>query len=340
MVGLNAIQLKRALLKMPTDRSVFIWGPPGVGKSTIVRQVATELNAKIKDVRLSLLDPTDLRGLPFLKDGEAVWARPEFLPHVDRDGEKGILFLDEINAAPPATQASAYQLTLDRQVGEYKLPDGWHVWCAGNRESDRAITYTLPSPLKTRLVHLELIVDVDAWKAWAYGKVDPRIIGFISFQNGSLFKFDPTKASRTFPCPRTWEMASQILGAFDTEDDDFVREMLTGCVGEGAAAELLGFIKIAMGLPTAEDIIEKENNFVPTDASQLYAICTSLVNYIVRKDPKGITPKLERLIDYTMKLPEEFSVLTINECAINNRNQLTKAKNWHAWAAKHKKVII
>src|SRR5713226_7324319 len=111
---------------------VFIWGSPGVGKSAVVRQLAKELAIPLQDVRALLLDPVDLRGLPFLgADGRSKWATPEFLP----ESGSGILFLDELNAAPAMVQASCYQLVLDRKVGEYSLPEGWAIVAAGNRDS-------------------------------------------------------------------------------------------------------------------------------------------------------------------------------------------------------------
>jgi MoxR-like ATPase len=143
---------------------VFIWGGPGVGKSAVVRQLAAELTVPLQDIRALLLDPGDLRGLPFLgKDGQTKWAAPGFLPH---DGS-GILFLDELNAAPAMVQASCYQLVLDRKLGEYTLPEGWAIVAAGNRDSYRAVTTRMPTPLRNRFVHLEFDVDLQEWSEWA-----------------------------------------------------------------------------------------------------------------------------------------------------------------------------
>ena len=115
----------------------FVWGPPGIGKSSIVHSVARQAGMSVIDLRASLLDPTDLRGIPAIVDGRAVWCPPAFLP---KEGESpGVLFLDEINAAPPLVQASLYQLVLDRRVGEYVLPAGWWIVAAGNRQKDRAV---------------------------------------------------------------------------------------------------------------------------------------------------------------------------------------------------------
>ena len=146
---------------------VFLWGPPGVGKSRLVADVARRQGRKLYDLRAVLLDPVDLRGLPRISDdGITSWCVPEFLPH-PQDTEEGILFLDELNAAPPLVQAACYQLILDRRVGQYRLPDGWAVVAAGNRESDRAVTYRMPSALANRMVHLDVECHIDDWLDWA-----------------------------------------------------------------------------------------------------------------------------------------------------------------------------
>ena len=123
---------------------VFVWGPPGAGKSSIVQHVAQAERMRVIDIRAPLLDPTDLRGIPTVSDGSARWCPPSFLPS---EPEPGILFFDELNAAPAMVQASLYQLTLDRRVGEYVLPEGWRIVAAGNRAEDRAVVFRMPSTL-------------------------------------------------------------------------------------------------------------------------------------------------------------------------------------------------
>ena len=170
----------------------FIWGPPGIGKSSIVKEIAQKSGLEFIDLRLSLLDPTDLKGIPFFdaNSKKGVWASPSFLPD-DKDS-KGILFLDEINSAPPAVQASAYQLVLDRRVGEYELPKGWSIIAAGNRENDRGVVYRMPPPLANRFIHLDMEVDISEWKRWAYiNSVEDILIAYLSYSPQSLFRFDP-----------------------------------------------------------------------------------------------------------------------------------------------------
>ncbi len=185
---------------------VFVWGPPGVGKSSIIAQLAKALNLSLRDIRALLLDPVDLRGLPYVAEGRSKWAIPEFLP---ADGA-GILFLDELNAAPAMVQAAFYQLVLDRRLGEYMLPDDWVIIAAGNRDGDRAHTNRMPTPLRNRFVHLDFEVDSQEWSEWAIGTgIRPEVIAFIRFRPQLLSAFD--RDANAFPSPRSWEFVSRIL---------------------------------------------------------------------------------------------------------------------------------
>ena len=196
-------------LLIKCQQPVFLWGPPGVGKSQVVRQVTRDLDLACTDVRAVLLDPVDLRGLPHINgDNRAQWATPDFLP---QDG-KGVLFLDELNAAPPLVQAACYQLVLDRKIGEYTLPETWAVIAAGNRESDRAVTHRMPSALANRFVHIEFEADMEDWAAWALNHgIQSEIIGFLRFRPALLHQFDGRADEKAFPSPRAWEFVSKIL---------------------------------------------------------------------------------------------------------------------------------
>lgn len=202
--------IARALTTLlPTRQPVFLWGPPGVGKSQIVAQTAAGLGLDLIDIRAVLLDPVDLRGLPQIDaDGRTHWRAPAFLPA----GGQGVLFLDELNAAPPLVQAACYQLILDRALGEYQLPDGWTVLAAGNRDQDRAVTHRMPSALANRFVHLEIEAHLEDWVAWATCcGIRPEVISFLRFRPSLLHDFDPAVASRAFPTPRSWQFVSVML---------------------------------------------------------------------------------------------------------------------------------
>lgn len=215
-----------ALLSARLTLPVMIWGPPGVGKSSVVAQVAAAQGLACTDLRLSQLAPTDLRGLPVAEGGVSRWYPPEFLP---REGA-GILFLDEVNMAPPTVQGMAQQLILDRKVGSYALPAGWVVWAAGNRREDRASVFEMPAPLANRFLHLEVRADVEAWRSYAFARgLDERVVAFLTFRPELLHAPSERPA---WPSPRSWEMASQLRAAGLS---------IAPAVGEEAAAEFEAF---------------------------------------------------------------------------------------------------
>ncbi|HEY5719394.1 MAG TPA: MoxR family ATPase, partial [Gammaproteobacteria bacterium] len=221
---------------------VMLWGPPGIGKSDLVREVAARHGVPVIDLRLSQLEPSDLRGIPFRVDGTVEWAVPALLPDRERHGPAGILFLDEINAAPPTVSAAAYQLILDRRLGEYQVPPGWAIFAAGNRQGDRGVVYSMPAPLANRFTHLELEAHLDDWVAWAHAfGIDPRLVGFLRFRPDLLFDFDPSHAVTAFPSPRSWEFAHRALGKFG-DDRTLLPAALQACVGAAAGVELAAYL--------------------------------------------------------------------------------------------------
>lgn len=319
--------------KLVTERTpVFLWGPPGIGKSALVRQTAQAKKLEVRDLRLSQLDPTDLRGLPFF-DAEArtaVWAPPAFLPTKGR----GVLFLDEINAAMPAVQAAAYQLVLDRRIGEYVLPEGWSIVAAGNREGDRGVTYRLSAPLANRFMHLNVDVCLEDWKAWAFGAgVHADVIGFLGFRPELLFRQDTKSGQHAFPTPRTWEGVGRVsgLGLPDMEMEGAVQ----GLVGEGPALEFLAYRSLTTRLPCAEAILAGDNS-IPEDTSTLYALAGTLT-YAVRQD--GAPRRLGRFLDYTRRWPTEFAVLAARD-ALKAGVRLTSSPAWADWSETFAEVVL
>ena len=278
-------QLKR-IAQARLQLSIMIWGPPGIGKSSIVQQVGEELKLPVIDLRLSQLAPTDLRGLPVARDGHSEWYPPEFLP---REGE-GILFLDEFNMAVPAMQGIAQQLILDRKVGNYVLPEGWLIWAAGNPKGQRVSTHEMPAPLANRFVHWAVEADLESFRTHALDQGLPEeLLAFLAFRPRLLHQFDSKQ--NAWPSPRAWVMASQLwqLGLDPA-----------GAVGEGAAGEFKSFLKVYRLLPDLERILEGqaiEKGF-PSDPGARFAICTGLacrvssveqalraMNWLVREAP-------------------------------------------------------
>ncbi len=243
--------------------STMIWGPPGIGKSSIVAQLAKEHKIDFVDLRLSQLAPTDLRGLPVAEDGISKWYPPEFLP---RSG-KGILFLDELNMAPPAMQGVAQQLILDRRVGSYTVPEYWYVWAAGNRKEDRAAVFDMPSPLANRFLHLQVEADFDSFKAYALAsKVHEQIIAFLSFRPSLLHKLDAQQPA--WPSPRSWVMASQLHK---------VGLDIAPAVGVEATAEFSAYTQLYQSLPDLVRILNGDDKIpFPQEPSVRYATTIGL----------------------------------------------------------------
>ncbi|MGE4293226.1 MAG: AAA family ATPase [Desulfovibrio sp.] len=308
---------------------VFIWGPPGVGKSQVVRQAAEAMNMEIADIRAVLLDPVDLRGLPRITDqGESVWCQPSFLPR----GGRGIVFLDELNAAPPLVQAACYQLILDRRIGEYVLPDGWTVVAAGNRETDRAVTHRMPSALANRMVHLHFESNLFDWIEWArcHG-IDPRVIAFLKLRPALLHDFDPQRAEKAFPSPRSWEFASAILAAAATRSEAI--NIIAGTVGKGAAAELDGFLRIHDQLPDVEQMLSNpESADIPEDPAVICAVCESLAR-------RASTENMPGLATLAMRMPAEFGVLLMREAAASDPS-IVGTEAFGQWASANAQVLM
>lgn len=251
---MNPRELDNFLKTLVTDNlhhAVMIWGPPGIGKSWTVAAIARHAKIDFIDLRLGQLAPTDLRGLP-VADHEARtsrWYAPEFLP---RSG-KGILFLDEINMAPPALQGIAQQLVLDRRVGSHTIPDGWHIWAAGNRAEDGASVFRMPSALQNRFIHLAVEPHLESFRQWALANgVHERIVAFLAFRPELLHKRDTARPA--WPSPRSWTAANSLLAANLPIDP---------AVGEAAAGEFRAYQRVYRELPDLDAILDGEGSRIP-----------------------------------------------------------------------------
>ena len=258
-------------------RPTFLWGPPGIGKSDLVKQIGDDAGREVIDVRLALWEPTDIKGIPYYNadQGKMVWAPPAELP-TDPES-KAIIFLDELNSAPPAVQAAAYQLILNRRVGTYHLPKGVDVVAAGNREGDRGVTYRMPAPLANRFIHLEMKVDFDDFQDWAtLNKVHPEVVGYVGFAKQDLYDFDPKSASKAFATPRSWVFVSDLLSDDDC-DNDTLTALIAGAIGDGLASKFMAHRKIAGKLPKAGDILDgKVKDLQIKEVSAMYSLTVSL----------------------------------------------------------------
>lgn len=266
-------------------RPLMLWGAPGIGKSDLVRMLGALLKRTVVDIRLPLWEPTDIKGMPFYnaKTGKMEWAPPAELP-TDLDST-AIVFLDEINGAAPSVQAAAYQLILDRKIGSYKLPDNVILIAAGNRETDKGVTYRMPKPLANRFIHLEIKVDFNCWFDWAVkNQIHPDVIGYLQFQKKDLYDFNPNADTKAFPTPRSWSFVSELMYDTDAtrEEDEFTRslemDMVSGCVGEGVATKFQTHRNQKSNLPLPEDILEGKVKSVSSgiETSGQYALTTGM----------------------------------------------------------------
>lgn len=292
---------------MQKRRPVFLWGPPGIGKSDIVHQIGELIDAHVIDVRLSLWEPTDIKGIPYFDSNTSkmVWAPPVELPDAETAAKYKniILFLDEMNSAAPSVQAAAYQLILNRKVGTYHLPDNVLIVAAGNREADKGVTYRMPAPLANRFVHLEMTHNFDDWFQWAVNnKVHKDVVGYLTFAKKDLYDFDPKSPSRSFATPRSWSFVSELLE--DNINQETLTDLVSGAIGEGLAMKFMAHRKVASAMPDPTAILEgKVKELKTKEISAMYSLTVSLCYELkesANKKDKGFDKKVHYFLRFAM----------------------------------------
>jgi hypothetical protein len=207
------------------------------------------------------------------------WAPPVELPDEEmaKDYPIVVLFLDELNSAAPSVQSAAYQLILNRRIGKYRLPKNVVMVAAGNRESDKGVTYRMPTPLANRFLHQEMKVDFASWQEWAVThKVHKDVVGYLSFAKQDLYDFDSKSSSRAFATPRTWSFVSELLQE-DDSDDNTLTNLIAGTVGEGLAVKFMAHRKISGRMPQPEDILSgKVTTLDVKEVSAMYSLVISM----------------------------------------------------------------
>jgi AAA domain (dynein-related subfamily) len=311
------------------DEPVFLWGPPGGGKSDTVRAVAAARGLPLIDFRAILRDPVDLRGLPTIIDGKAHWLPPSDLPNVERDGPEGILYLDELNAAPASVQAACFGLVLDRKVGEYILPPGWRIIGSGNRQSDKAAAQRMPSALANRFAHIDVEPDVDAFTEWSVkNDIHPLVISFVRFRPSLLHAMEGSDL-RAFPTPRSWAKVSKCAHL----ELHAMQRLAGGYVGQGAAAEFSAFVGLANELPSLDYILEHPADAkLPKNVSAKYAVASGLGRKITAKT-------IDAAVTYIKRMDREYEVMMVMD-AVNRDMSLCETKAFVTWAGEHQDVIF
>jgi hypothetical protein len=339
---------KRSIRKcININRPVFMWGPPGIGKSDIVKQIGDELGRPVIDVRLSLWEPTDIKGIPYYNsdDKTMTWAPPAELP--TDPNSTAILFLDELNSAAPATQAAAFQLVLNRRVGTYILPKGVSIVAAGNREADKGVTYRMPSPLANRFVHVELRSDFEDWQQWALNnRIHEQVVGYVSFAKQDLYDFDPKSSSRSFSTPRSWSFVSEILQDDDL-DESTLTDLVAGAVGEGVAIKFMAHRKVAKQMPNPTEILAGHvKHSEIKEISAIYSLTVSLCYELKdadQKKAKNWDSMVDNFFTFMMdNFPTELVVMG-GKVALKNYGlpiDATKLTSWDRFHQKYGKYII
>jgi len=318
----DAVQVLRRCMQV--GRPAMLWGPPGIGKSDIIQQIGNAEDRPVIDLRLLLMEPTDIKGIPYFDPNtqSMEWAKPSELPGIVTDEEiaqaqsalagaqealgtdveisaaqvagmarnikaleaakelqNAILFLDEINAAPQSVQAAAYQLILNRKVGTYHLPEGISIVAAGNRETDKAVTFRMPSALANRFVHFEMTVNFEDWEDWAIKhRISSDVLGFLKVNQQFLFQFDPKSGDKAFATPRSWAFVSQLLD--DSMPEHLNHVMVAGTVGPGIAHDFMSHCRLKGKLPNPRDILEGKVKDLPpnkeVDPSAKYSLMVAM----------------------------------------------------------------
>ena len=331
---LKPTELERSLKTLISIKQpVYVEGSAGIGKSAIITKVGKKLGYNVVDVRVSLLDPVDLRGVPSVENGVTKWNPPIFLPR-EKDG-KSILFLDELVHGSPSVQKALFQLIKDRQIGEYVLPESTVIIGAGNKVSDRAGANLMNSALANRFINLSLEVDLNDWVNWATieGNINPNVIAFIRYRPELLFDFPEDKNSKAWASPRTWEFVSNILRA-NPEKGKIEEELIKGTVGEGAGVEFVGFMKTARELPDIKEILKKPKTYPIGDNPAInYAITGALSR-------RANASNLANIITFVTReeMSQEFAVITMRDITVLFP-QLTKTKEYIKFMEEFKNLM-
>jgi len=306
-------------LPVRTMPSVMLWGSPGIGKSQAVRQIAKRIETEtgktvhVTDVRLLLFNPIDLRGIPTANSDKtlAIWLKPQIFQMDDSEQAVNILFLDEISSAPQSVQAAAYQIALDRVVGEHRLPDNCIVIAAGNRTTDRSVAHKMPEALANRFLHIEVAGSFDAWKQWAVQTgIHEKVLAYLTFRQDSLMDFEAGEDQLAFPTPRSWEMVSNILTGIQN-DVELMYPLIAGVIGTGAAMEFRTWSTIFQKLPKMEDIFDGKKPTIPQSTDALYALTAAMTAYA--RNHRDETERISNSIRYSESLPPDFQVVLLKD---------------------------
>lgn len=323
---------------------LMVWGAPGLGKSTIIRNLAKAYGVNFIDVRLAQREPVDVRGLPVPTDHGVEWQVSAEWPRDEKS--RGIILFDELTAADRSLQVAAYEFILDRRLGDlYKVPDGWYICAAGNRTEDRAVSTTMSSALANRFLHVELESNADNWLEWAVANnIHPSVSGFIRFRPGMLFNQANENLERGWPTPRSWERVSAMMQILP-ENEEMIRKTVYGLVGNRAGVEFMAFHKTAQDLSVKEMMLGKTEVVIPQKADLRYALCAAVAYYVWRgKNDEEARALLDGFFRISLELSSDFAAMLMMdvmkagvEC--QGAKKLYTHPDFKAWEKKHGKTF-
>lgn len=325
---LKTLEIDKTLSGQNNRMTPMLWGGAGVGKSSMVREAALEMNYEIREIRLSTLSPVDVRGVPYVDNNNPEHFRfvpPQFMP-TGKEEKPVLLFFDEINTAPPLNQVVAYEISLDRRMGGHPLPPDTLVVMAGNRVQDRGATFEMPMPLANRLVHVEVEANEDIFFRYGMSKNLPEgLLAFIKFKP-NLLNQRPEAGSYAFATPRSWENAGRFInnGAGVNE--------VAAIIGQGTAVELFEFLKLKNSLPDLDKILETGTPFKHNDMSVMYFYTIAISNRLIKKckeekDEDGMKNYISNFVKAFEVLSNEMQALAIMCLKTDTKVVLQMTKN-------------
>ena len=322
---LTATELKDAMIvATEMNQPMMVWGPPGIAKSAIAMQVAKETGRHYIDVRCLLFDPVDLKGIPWRDEyNHTRWANPGFLPPSDSK-ERYLINLEELPGALPSVQMALYQLldSRSRGIAEYKLPDGAAVIACGNNVEDKGVHYKFAPALRSRVVHVEMELDVQVWMEWAIQNgIRPEIVFFIQFRPDLLSTYEPKSNDKTFACPRTWEFVSNIMSNSKNGADKVRDALIVGAIGAPAAIEFLAFLEIWQDMVHPSEVINNPHGVaIPANVSAVIALCGAL---FATANEDNFAP----IVEFAKRLRPELGYFLVRGAAMRNP-KLRYTKSW------------
>ncbi len=305
-------------------------GAPGIGKSQIIRRIGEKHGYKVIDIRLAQMSEVEIGGLIYPNEDKTRtrWLTPEILPDEKRDGKKTILLLDEITSCTKRVQAAAYQLILDRRIGQYQLPEGTFVIALGNREEDDGVFVRMAAPLADRFEIHEIDVDFETWKTEFADKngIHPYVVKYLMMRPSSLHTQDPESENMVFATPRSWERVSDILNLDSDVRKSVIRNKIYGNIGEEEGKAFITFCLGKNAEITVQDMLGGSVGPVGTEASvRLTDGLVESIRFLKRKkDISDLSDeeseKVRKVIEAMFRFPNhEYTILGLRKALDMNR---------------------